>query len=108
MVSDKPWGDISEADYASTEAFCQACLINGNDAPNPVDWSKGLCKLPVKEPGGALNRNGVHAAAAALSGARGGVKAHPAEKRSAAKKLMGLYHEMDEMAPDSVRRMAGM
>lgn len=104
-ISDKPWGQFSEADYPDAGAYCDACLINENTGPR-ADWSKGNCKLPVREPNGDLNRNGVHAAAAALAGARGGVMASAAMKRRAANKLMLLYGQLKEMAPDSMRRMA--
>jgi len=105
-ISDKPWGSISESDYQDAEAFCGACLIDLNPAGKPK--VKALCKLPVKEPGGAVNRNGVHAAAAVLGGARGGVDAPPEEKRAAARKLIRLYAQMNEEPPDSLRRLAGM
>jgi hypothetical protein len=67
---------------------------------------KDKCKLPVKEPGGTYNRNGIHAAAGALAGARGGVQAPAAEKKKAARKLVRLYREMDEEPPESLRRLA--
>jgi hypothetical protein len=105
-ISDKPWGSITEADYPSAAAFCAACLINLNTGP-ASDWTKGQCKLPVREPGGALNRNAVHAAAGVLAGARGGVDAPPEERRRAARRLLALYRELDEEAPDTVRRLAG-
>lgn len=102
MASDKPWGSISESDYKTPEAYCRACLIDLNTG----EKTKDKCKLPVREPGGALNRNGVHAAAAALAGARGGVSAPPEAKRSAARKLIRLYGELGEEPPDSLRRLA--
>ena len=105
-VSDKPWGSISEADYPTPESFCAACLIDLNEGDGPK--TKEKCKLPIREPGGAVNRNGVHAAAAALAGARGGVSAPASEKAKAARALMRHYGAMDEDAPDSLRRMAGM
>lgn len=103
-VSDKPWGGFSAADYSDAE-YARACLIDQN-APGATKV-KGKCKLPVREPSGALNRNGVHAAAAALAGARGGVQASPAEKAAAARKLKALYREIGEQPPASVARMAG-
>lgn len=103
--SDKPWGEISESDYDSAEAFCAACLIDLN--PPSRDKIKALCKLPVKEPNGTYNRNAIHAAAAALAGARGGVKAPPEAKRRAARALIRLYREMDETPPESLKRIAG-
>jgi hypothetical protein len=104
MPSEKPWGSFTAADYTA-EQWIAACLINLNAGPRS-SWSKGKAKLPVREPSGALNRNGVHAAAAVLAGARGGVDAPPDVKRAAARKLLGLYAQLKETAPDSVRRMA--
>lgn len=103
-ISDRPWGQISERDYPDAEAFCDACLIDLN--PPGAAKVKAQCKLPVREPGGALNRNAVHAAAAALVGARGGVQAPPAAKREAARALIRLYRQLDEEAPASLRRLA--
>ncbi len=107
-ISDKPWGAITAADYADAGDYCDACLINMNDGQRE-GWIKDKCKLPVREPakmGGAINRNGAHACAAVLAGARGGVQAPSADKRKAARKLATMYHGMNEQLPDSVRRMA--
>ena len=102
--SNKPWGAISEADYPDAEQFCSACLIDLNPEGRPK--TKAACKLPVREPGGAYNRNAIHAAAAALAGARGGVDAPPEAKRRAARRLVRLYREMGEEPPEAIRRMA--
>src|ERR1051325_7703983 len=102
-VSEKPWGSISAADYADADAWCAACLIDLNTGR---DKTKGGCKLPIFEPGGALNRNGVHAAPAVLAVARGDVDAPPAAKRAAARKLIALYRQLREEAPESIRRLA--
>lgn len=103
-VSNKPWGSFSEADY-TPEQFCRAALIDLN--PVGQDKVKGLCKLPVREPDGSLNRNGLHAAAGVLAGARGGVQATPAMRRAAARRLLAHYRELDEPPPPSLGRMAG-
>jgi hypothetical protein len=97
-ISDKPWSNYTEADY-SLEEWHAACLIHQHDGP---PTAKSQCKLPVKTPNGALNRNGVHAAAAALAGARGGVNASSEEKAKAAKALIGFYHQMNEDPPPSL------
>lgn len=102
-ISNKAWGQFAESDY-TLEQWHRACLIHLHDGPPEA---KSQCKLPVREPNGTLNRNGVHAAAAALAGARGGVDAPMAEKRSAARKLITLYGELDEEPPESIRRLAG-
>lgn len=104
-ISNKPWGSISESDYTDAAAFCKACLIDLNEAGK--EKIKTNCKLPVYEPGGALNRNAVHAAAGVLAGARGGVQAPPEEKRKAARRLARLYGQLDEELPEAVKRLAG-
>ncbi len=101
-VSDKPWSRFSESDY-DEEQWYEACLIK---PPKSEYTAKAQCKLPVREPNGMLNRNGVHAAAAALAGARGGVKGTPEEKRKAARALLRLYRELGEEPPESIKRLA--
>ena len=105
-ISDKPWGQFKPADYGVPARLCFYSLINDNAVPTG-QWAFDKCKLPVYEPNGDLNRNGVHSAAAALAGARGGVHSSPQAKRAAAKKLVRLYGQLKEPVPDSIRRMAG-
>lgn len=101
-ISEKPWGKFSEADY-TPEQWYEACLIK----PPKGDYTaKAQAKLPVREPDGTLNRNGVHAAAAALAGARGGVQASSEDKRKAARALIRLYRELEEEPPESIKRIA--
>lgn len=97
-LSEQAWSSYTKADY-SLEQWHSACLIHIHDG-QPT--SKSQCKLPVKTPDGALNRNGVHAAAAALAGARGGVNASSEQKASAARSLVRFYHQMDEDPPPSL------
>ena len=105
-VSDKPWSSFSDADYPDAGALCDAGLINLNTGPRS-DWTKGGCKLRYKEPGGAINRNGAHAAASVLAGGRGGVDAPPEAKRSAARKLLAVYRgDLKEEPPDSLVALA--
>lgn len=101
-VSDKPWSDFTEADYTPAQ-YRRACLVD--TGMGDMD-SKDRYKLPVREPGGALNRNGVHAAAAALAGARGGMKLTAEQKTKAARALARLYSELGEEPPESLRRIA--
>ena len=49
--SDKPW-DGSASRWGTAEAYCSACLIDVN--PKGQKKVKGLCHLPVKEPGGGV------------------------------------------------------
>ena len=100
-VSDKPWSDFSESDY-TIEQWRKACLI-GPDEPSD---SKADYKLPVREPDGTLNRNGVHAAAARINQVKG---VSDDKLRAAAKRLVSLYrNELDEEPPESLTDLAGM
>jgi len=56
-----------------------------------------------------LNRNGLHAAAAALAGARTeeGPNLTPEQKRKAARHLIRHYRDLEEEPPESLRKMAG-
>lgn len=103
-ISNKPWGSFKESDY-TLEQWHRACLIHLHDG---TPTAKSQCKLPVREPDGTLNRNGVHAAAAALAGARGGIKAPLNDKRKAARKLISLYRTLEEEPPDSIKKLAGV
>jgi hypothetical protein len=96
--SQTPWSDYTAADY-SIEQWHAACLIHQHEGP---PTSKSQCKLPIKTPDGAVNKNGVHAAAAALAGARGGVNASSEQKASAARALRGYYKQMNEDPPSSL------
>ncbi len=97
-ISTQPWSNYTKADY-TPEQWHNACLIHIHDGP---PTSKSQCKLPVKTPTGTLNRNGVHAAAAALAGARGGVNAPSEEKAKAARALVRYYRELGDQAPASL------
>lgn len=102
-VSDKPWSDFSAADY-TIEQWRSACLIG----PSQLSDNKSDYKLPVREPSGVVNRNGVHAAASVLAGGRGGVDASAEDKANAAKALVSLYkNQLHEDPPDSLLTAAG-
>lgn len=103
-ISEKPWSEYSKADY-TPEQWYKACLIHLVDGKYT---SKDQCKLPVRTPSGAVNRNGVHAAAAALAGARGGVNAPEEEKAKAARALIRLYSELGEEPPPSLLKHADL
>jgi phage head maturation protease len=103
-VSDKPWSDFTPAGY-TPEQWHKACLIHMHP-PGETPGGKQDCHLPVSEPDGTLNRNGVHAAAGALAGARGGVKAPAPAKAAAARKLRGLYKRIGDDPPASLQAKA--
>jgi hypothetical protein len=90
-VSDKPWSDFTEADYSDDQWFT-ACALHKNGT-SKVKSDNGL---PIREPGGTLNRNGVHAAAARFNQVDA-----PAEAKSKAKSaLRGAYKALGEEVPD--------
>jgi len=102
-ISERAWGPIAESDYADAGDFCRASLIDLN--PKGQEKTKALCKLPVREPrsaGGAVNRNGVHAAAQRI----GQVDAPAAAIRRAASMLVRLYRQLGDEPPESLRELA--
>ncbi len=104
-VSDKPWEQFTAADY-TPEQWARACLIDTGEGNTTA---KSRYKLPVKEPDGAVNRAGAHAAAGALAGARGGIDATPDQKAAAAKALVKIYQsDLAEDPPGSLMKAAGM
>jgi hypothetical protein len=102
-ITDKAW-DGSASRWSDTASYCASCLIDENEPGK--DKIQANCKLPVKEPNGDINRNAVHAAAAALAGGRGGVKASPSARKAAARKLVRLYGQLKETPPPSIKNMA--
>jgi hypothetical protein len=100
-ISEKPWSDYKESDY-SLDQWHRACLIHEHQG---APTSKEQCKLPVRTPAGVLSRAGVHAAAAALAGARGGVQVPDNLKMQAASAIMRLYAKLNEEAPPSMKSM---
>lgn len=92
-IVDKKW-DGSASRYPDTPSYCDASLINNNTGERGT-WIQANCKLPVKEPNGDINVNAVHAAAAALAGARNELEGvAPADKKNAARALVKIYGQM--------------
>lgn len=101
-LSSAPW-DGSASRFTPQEWRASCLADTGEGDPD----AKSRYKLPVREPGGAVNRAAMGAAAAALAGGRGnGVQLPPAVKKSAARKLAALYRRNDLPVPDSLARMA--
>jgi hypothetical protein len=94
FVSDKPWSDFTQADYTDDQWYA-ACVLHKNGSSR----AKSDNGLPIKEPSGALNRNGVHAAAARFNQ----VDAPPEAKASAARALRGAYSQLGEEVPDAIK-----
>jgi len=100
------------SNYASTEQYCAACLIDVNSAAGRTEKAQSHCMLPYKKPGGGgADVEGMHAAAVRF----GQVKkpadvpgdAWSAAVKAAANKLISAYNSHDEQAPDSVYQAAG-
>ena len=93
FVSDKPWSDFTAADYTDQQ-WKAACVMHVCDG-----MEKSCHKLPIKEPGGALNRNGVHAAAGRYNQTEG-----PPEAKARAKSaLRGAYKQLGEEPPEVLK-----
>ncbi|HEY1668530.1 MAG TPA: hypothetical protein VGG54_22795 [Trebonia sp.] len=108
--------EIGTADDTSEIAFRHDGIISiGYDGPvynyeveTDHSYFAGIlavhnCKLPVRQPDGRVNVNGVHAAAGVLAGARGGVNATAGQKRIAAAQLRGLYRKIGDTPPSSLQ-----
>lgn len=102
-VSDRSWGQFTQADYTPAQ-WQRACLVDRGEG-DPA--SKERYAVPVREPDGTLNRNGVHAAAGGHGiGAVQGIS--DSARQAAARALMGLYKVIGEDPPPSLMSMAGM
>lgn len=101
-VMDSPWdGSTSRFD---DEQYVAACVLDRADCAH--DWknmpAKSRYTLPIREPDGSLNRNGVHKAAARLSK----MKACSAAKQSAAVRIKAAFGTLKEDPPDDVVKLA--
>jgi hypothetical protein len=91
-ISEKPWD--GSAGRFTPEQWRSSCILHLADTLNKSDH-----KLPIKEPGGALSRAGVHAAAS-----RFGSTQAPAEAKARAKaSLRGAYKTLGEQPPDNIK-----
>jgi len=92
-----PW-NFQAADYdvkqlARASAYVEGMAGNPHTAAVPDDLTKAACHLPHHKPDLTLVWRGVAAAAAALAGARGGVKISDDAKRKARAHLAEHYKE---------------
>ena len=99
-VTDKAW-DGSASRFSDAE-YARSCVLDRGPGAGPP---KQRYSLPVREPDGALNRNGVHAAASRV----GSVQASPEQIRAAASRLVALYRSpLKEEPPDDLVKLAGL
>ena len=92
MISDAAWD--GSAGRFTNEQWKKACVLHVCTGDE-----KSCHKLPIKEPGGALSRAGVHAAASRFNQ----VDAPPEAKASAARALRGAYKQLGEEPPDVLK-----
>jgi hypothetical protein len=92
LISDTAWD--GSAGRFTPEQWKRSCVLHVCDG-----MEKSCHKLPIKEPGGALSRAGVHAAAARFNQ----VDAPPEAKASAARQLRGAYKQLGEEPPDVIK-----
>ncbi len=93
FVSEESWD--GSASRFTPEQWHNSCILHTHTgAPK----SKSECKLPIKEPGGAINRAAVHAAAARFNQVQA-----PAEAKAKAKAaLRSAYKQIGEEPADKV------
>lgn len=101
--TDKPSEDNWDGspNLFTDEQYQSSCLIDRKNG-KPV---KERCALPLSDPSGELNEKGVEAAAAMI-GKISGVSLD--EKRSAAKKLVEHYNQLNKTPPRSIAKMASV
>lgn len=93
-VSSAAW-DGSASRFSDEQYRMATAACDPGDAP-----AKTACFLPHHEPGGAVNKNGVHSAAGRI----GSLKGHdPAAVAKAKAHLRSHYSQLGEDAPDSLK-----
>jgi HK97 family phage prohead protease len=102
-VTSRPWNG-SPGRFTDEQYLASCLIVRPGDGP-----AKERGSLPVLEPNGDLNTNALGAAAAALAGARGGVRnVTAAQKQAAARKLIRYYGTAGMEPPASLRATAGV
>ena len=109
--------DGSATNYASTDAYCRACLIDVNEVAGRDTKVQSHCFLPVREDGDPASTY-VDRAVFAAAGGRGISRIQKPDDVSqddwntavegAAKNIISAYEQMDSVAPESVYLLAGM
>ena len=89
FVSEKSWDGA--ASRFTPAQWRESCILHVCDGEE-----KSCHKLPIREPGGALNRAAVHAAASRINQ----VDAPPDKIKAAKSALRGAYKELNEEPPD--------
>jgi Mu-like prophage I protein len=101
FVTDNAWD--GSASRFTDEQYVRSCVLDRKYCGEGDLPPKQRCSLPIREPGGELNRNGVHAAAARVNQ----VSACDEAKAKAKAKLRSAYGELGEEPPDSITAQKG-
>jgi hypothetical protein len=96
QISDAEW-DGSSSRFTDEE-WCRSTIVHLEEGCT----SKSEHKMPIREPGGALNRNAVHNAAARFNQ----VEAPEAEISAARSRLRAAYSELGEEPPEIIASSA--
>lgn len=111
-ISDRAWGDVDktalarrlakahEDGEAGAAAAIRECFAYVPDLDNRSEW--GGPHHELKDDTLVVNRAGVHALAAALSGARGGVKWPRAARVTAGAHVRKHYRALEEEPPEGM------
>jgi hypothetical protein len=104
-VSDTPWSNFKDSDYNDAQYTKATVYDRGkcNDAMKNAT-AKQRYSLPVREPSGKLNRNGVHAAAGRVNQVTGGCSE---ALKAAATTLVNMYkNSLKEDPPAALTSLA--
>jgi hypothetical protein len=93
-----PWSIFTQSDFTLAQ-WRAACLIDTGEGED----TKARYKLPVREPSGILNRNGIQAMSFKVAVLEG---ISDEQRSAAARKLIGLYRGLKEDAPQSLIDLA--
>lgn len=90
--------------------WARSCILDRADCSTMAEKmsAKERYAIPIREPNGDVNTTALGYAAGALMGARTPVKACPAAKKNAAKKLVAAYDAAKLDAPEDVESLAGV
>lgn len=92
------------------EQWARSCILDRADCSTDAKnmSAKERYSIPILEPSGASNDTALGYAAGALAGARTPVKACPAAKKKAAKRLVAAYNKAKLDAPEDIESLAGV
>ena len=92
------------------EQWARSCILDRADCSTAMKnaTAKERYAIPILEPDGSSNNSALGYAAGALAGARTPVKACPAAKKNAAKKLVAAYNKAKLDAPEDIESLAGV